>query len=57
VKDSIEIGKKTGIVILEGSYVNLDREPWRAAAKLFDLRLTVRVERPGNPREVGEEAC
>jgi pantothenate kinase len=57
VKDSIEIGEKTGIVILEGNSVNLDREPWRAAAKLFDLRLMVRVERPGSAREAGEEAC
>jgi pantothenate kinase len=37
LEDAIEIGRETGIVILDGNYVNLDREPWRAAARLFDV--------------------
>ena len=45
VADSILIGKETRIVILEGNYVNLDREPWRAAAGWFDVRLMVVVDR------------
>lgn len=32
-------------MVLEGNYVNLDREPWRAAAKLFDVKLMVVVDR------------
>ncbi|PVH76802.1 hypothetical protein DL98DRAFT_639799 [Cadophora sp. DSE1049] len=35
VENSIEITAKTKIVILEGNYVNLDREPWKEAAELF----------------------
>jgi pantothenate kinase len=45
VGDAIEIGRETGIVILESNYANLDREPWEAAAKLFDVRLMVVVDR------------
>ena len=45
VQDSIKIGKETRIVLLEGNYVNLHRKPWSAAAKLFDVRLMVAVDR------------
>ena len=45
VHDSIKITGETRIVILEGNYVNLDREPWSATAKLFDVRLIVVVDR------------
>jgi pantothenate kinase len=45
VADSIRIGRDTRIVILEGNYVNLDREPWSAASMLFDLKLKAAVDR------------
>lgn len=45
VADSIEIGSETRIIVLEGNYVNLDREPWSNAAQLFDLKLSAFVDR------------
>ena len=43
--DCNEVGTRPRIVILEGVYVDLDREPWRIAARLFDVRLMIVVER------------
>ncbi|ETS80993.1 hypothetical protein PFICI_05995 [Pestalotiopsis fici W106-1] len=45
VDDDIEIRPHHRIVVFEGNYVCLDREPWRAAANLMDLRWFVQVER------------
>lgn len=36
VPDSIPIPPSTRIVVFEGNYVCLDREPWRSAAMLMD---------------------
>ncbi|OIW29013.1 P-loop containing nucleoside triphosphate hydrolase protein [Coniochaeta ligniaria NRRL 30616] len=33
------------VVVVEGIYVLLDKEPWREAAGMFDLRVYLRVER------------
>ena len=45
VADSIAISSDTRIVILEGNYVNLAREPWKSASGFFDLKLSVGVDR------------
>ncbi len=48
VKDPVEadiaIAPAHRVVVVEGNYVLLDREPWRAAAALFDLRWFVHVD-------------
>ncbi|KAI6352046.1 hypothetical protein MCOR25_009586 [Pyricularia grisea] len=36
VADSIPISPQTRIVIIEGNYLALDREPWKSAAALLD---------------------
>ncbi|KAJ3546949.1 hypothetical protein NM208_g1749 [Fusarium decemcellulare] len=36
VEDDIEIPREAGIIIFEGLYLSLDREPWSSAARLMD---------------------
>ncbi|EFX03494.1 kinase-related protein [Grosmannia clavigera kw1407] len=38
VADAIAIGSRQRIVVFEGNYVCLDREPWRSAARKMDER-------------------
>ncbi|ELQ44814.1 hypothetical protein ACKVWC_000270 [Pyricularia oryzae] len=45
VADSIPISPKTRIVIIEGNYLALDREPWKSAASLLDEIWFANVDR------------
>ncbi|KAM0808903.1 hypothetical protein AB5N19_09246 [Seiridium cardinale] len=45
VDDDIEIKPNHRIVVFEGNYVCLDKEPWSKAAELMDLRWFVHVDR------------
>jgi pantothenate kinase len=44
VADSISILPSHKIVVFEGNYLLLDRDPWREAAKLLDERWFVEVD-------------
>ncbi len=44
VADAIAVEPRHRVVVVEGNYVLLDREPWRSAAVLFDLRWFVNVD-------------
>lgn len=44
VADDISIAPTTRIVVFEGNYLTLDRDPWRQAAQLMDERWFVEVD-------------
>lgn len=43
VENDIEVKPSHRIVVFEGNYLCLDKEPWRTAANLMDLRCFVEV--------------
>ncbi|KAJ4030011.1 hypothetical protein NW761_011619 [Fusarium oxysporum] len=45
VEKDIAISRETGIVILEGLYLTLNREPWKSAASLMDELWFINVDR------------
>ncbi len=59
VRDPIEadvaVAPAHRVVVVEGNYVLLDREPWREAAALFDLRWFIHVDFAVARRHIGAE--
>ena len=45
VENDISISKETRIVIFEGLYLSLDREPWSSAARLMDESWFLNIDR------------
>lgn len=45
VENDIAVPREAGVIIFEGLYLSLDREPWRSAARLMDEIWFVDVDR------------
>lgn len=45
IERDIEISSASSIVVIEGLYLSLDREPWRSAAELMDELWFITVDR------------
>jgi pantothenate kinase len=45
VADTIAISPSSRILIFEGNYISLDREPWKSAARLMDERWFVNIDK------------